>query len=68
MDAIIPRTEPKPNYNPAERLQFGKEERQKEQDDIFFEKGNVVANDMQSATTWCRWPGSNRHDVAIGGF
>ena len=52
MDAIIPRTEPKPNYNPAERLQFGKEERQKEQDDIFFEKGNVVANDMQSATTW----------------
>ena len=40
----------KPNRSPAKRVRFGEEERRNEGAMTFIKK--VVANDMQSATTW----------------
>ena len=54
-----------PSHQAAKRLLLEKEEQRHERTPTYKKVG---ASDIKLAPTWCRWPDSNRHAVASGGF
>ena len=64
----LPSLCPKPNHNPALAVVIWKGGARERADDVFCLGHKKRGRKANFATTWCRWPDSNRYAVASGGF